>query len=305
MIPRRSRRPAPVAAPVLALLACLACLACTGPRSVWLSPEAVPKGEFRAGGGVDANLPTQTSEALFGGLESGIEHLYKRASGDTARVPITADSLNELTRALLAYSLDPLGLHPSLFLRYGLWHRLDMGYRFAGGVHALDARVQFLGPTDGRPGWRGSVGAQYSSQDYELPSLFGKLQKLLRYEFKRKDILVPVVFGKPLGADGRYGSFGLGGVYNAAFIEYGSEILRLVEKVDGGAERPFEDLHGERSIHSFGGFANARLGYRWIYALGSLAVYRQDYGSFPLFGGEETHLAGWTFAPTLGFEVRF
>lgn len=116
---------------------------------------------------------------------------------------------------------------------------------------------------------------------------------------------MPLVFGKPLGADGRYGSFGLGGAYNAALIEYDSEILRLVEKVDENTVRPFENLRGERTIHSFGGFANARVGYRWLYALASLAIYNQDYGTFPLFGGEEAELAGWTFAPALGFEIRF
>ena len=106
-------------APAVALA--FACLACTGPRSIWLSPEATPKGDFRVGGGMDVNLPTETSEALFGGLESGVEHLYDRAAGsDTAKVPITADSLNDMTRALIAYSIDPLGLHPSLFVRYGL-----------------------------------------------------------------------------------------------------------------------------------------------------------------------------------------
>lgn len=271
-----------------------------------LSPEATPKGDFRVGGTYDVNLPTQTSKALYSGLEGGIEHLYNRAFGsDTAKVPVTADSLNDLTRALIAYSVDPLGMVPSLFLRYGLWHRLDVGYRYAGGVHALDARVQFLGPTDGGPGWRGSIGAQYSSQDYELPSLFGKLQKLLRYEFKRKDILVPVVFGKPFGADGRYGSFGIGGAYNAAMIEYDSQILQLVEKVDENTVRPFADLRGKRTVHSFGGFANTRLGYRRVYLLVSMAVYQQDYGTFPLFGGAETDLAGWTFAPSLGLEVKF
>lgn len=177
------------------------------------------------------------------------------------------------------------------------------------------ARVQFLGPGDGAPaggapggeasGWRGSIGVQYSSQDYELPSLFGKLQDLLRFEFKRKDILVPVVFGKPLGADGRFGSFGIGAAYNAALIEYDSEILRLVEKVDANTVRHFRDLRGERTLHSFGAFANARLGYRRVHALPSLAVYHQDYGTFPLFGGGETKLAGWTFAPSLGLEVGF
>jgi hypothetical protein len=296
--------------PLAALGAFLWAAGCAGPRAVLHSPEATPKGQWRVGGTLDVNLPTQTSRSMYGGLREGIDLLHERAKGADSAA-ITADSLNDLAEALVAYSLDPIGAQPGLHVRYGLLPRLDAGYRYAGGVHVFDARAQFLGPAaggeDGKadPGWRGSVAVQYSGQDYSLPAPLDKLQSLLRYEFKRKDILVPLIFGRPLGPRGDLGEFGLGAAYNLSLIEYDSEILKLVEKVDGGLTRPFENLRGERAIHAFGGFANARLGYRFVHLLAALAVYRQDYGTYGLFGGRRTTLRGWTVHPSGGLEFRF
>lgn len=307
---------APAASPLAsmasaALIALIALIVagCAGPRAVLHSPEATPKGKWRVGGTMDVNLPTQTSRSMFGGLRDGIDLLHDRAKGSDS-VAITADSLNDLAEALVAYSLDPIGAQPGLHVRYGLLPRVDAGYRYAGGVHVFDARAQFLGPAGGEggkaaPGWRGSVAVQYSGQDYTLPAPLDKLQSLLRYEFKRKDILVPLIFGRPFGPRGDLGEFGLGAAYNLSLIEYDSEILKLVEKVDGGLTRPFANLRGERAIHAFGGFANARLGYRFVHLLASLAVYRQDYGTYELFGGRRTSLRGWTVQPSGGLEFRF
>jgi hypothetical protein len=284
--------------------------ACSGPRAVMHTPEAAPKGDWRLGGGMDINFPTQTSRALFSGLEGGIDLLYDQVKGsDTAKVAITADSLNDLARALVAYSLDPLGTQPTAFLRYGILDGVDAGYRFAGGAHVFDGRWQFMGPmagdSSGSSAWRGSLALQYCSQSYELPSLLGKLQSILRYEFKRKDIQVPLVFGKPLGRSGRFGDFGIGTVYNLSVIEYDSQILKLVERVDATTVRPFEDLRGDRTIHAYGVFANARLGYKHVFLYASLAAYSQDYGTYALFGGKKTRLEGWTWTPAYGLEARF
>src|SRR6185369_6595787 len=84
----------------LAILVALFAAACTAPRSVMLSPEATPKGKFRAGAEVGVNLPTQTADALYGGLESSAKTLWNRSRNDTAA--ITADSLNDLAKALMA-----------------------------------------------------------------------------------------------------------------------------------------------------------------------------------------------------------
>jgi hypothetical protein len=280
--------------------------ACTAPRSVMLSPEATPKGQFRAGAEVGFNLATQTTGALYDGLESSAKRLWNQSRGDT--VAITADSLNVFAKALMAYSLDPLTVPAGVQFRYGLWHRLDVGYRFVGGVHAFDLRYQWMGPEDAKlPGWRSSLDVQYSSQDYQLPSALGldKLQDLLQYEFTRKDILVPLIFGRPFGPEGRFGSVGMGMAYDLSFVEWDSQLLKIVEKVPGGGTRAFDPIRGKKTISAYGGFANLRLGYRYVFLVGSLSAYWQDYGSYRLFGGKTASLSGWTLAPAAGLEFRF
>lgn len=294
----------------LALAAALAGLsACTAPRSILNSPDALPEGDWQIGMGMDVNVPTSTVSALYGGLENGIGTLYgKTAGGDTAA--ITADSLNDFAKALVAYSLDPLATQYSAYVRYGLFDRVDAGYRWSGGAHALDARWQFLGPLAGDSageGWRGSVGLQFSTQSFELPSAFylDKLQSLLRYEFKRKDILIPLAFGKPFGKLGRYGSFTVGAAYDLGLIEYDSEIRQLVEKLDDGSTRAFAPLHGERKISAYGAFTSLRGGYRWVFLTAAFGVWYQDYGTYELFGGKKEDLSGLTFIPSFAIETRF
>jgi len=198
---------------------------------VMLSPEATPKGKFRVGAEVGVNVATQTSEALSDGLESSAKMLWNQSRNDT--VAITADSLNALTKALMAYSLDPLTVPLGVQIRYGLWHRLDVGYRYVGGVHAFDVRYQWLGPEEASlPGWRASLALQYCSQDYQLPSVAGldKLQDLLQYEFTRNDFLVPLIFGRPLGPEGKLGSFGFGLAYDLSMVEWDSQLLQWSRK---------------------------------------------------------------------------
>jgi hypothetical protein len=287
--------------------------ACTAPRSILHSPDALPKGGFEAGINWDGNVPSQTMDALYGGLVDGIGRLNDKVEGN-AETAIKADSLNALMKAMIAYSLDPLGMQPGIFVRYGFWPRFDGGYHRIGGANAYDLRWQFLGPlagdsasAGGAPPWRGSIGIQYSSQTFDLPSTLGldKLQKILFYEFSRKDLLVPLAFGKPFGEKGRYGGFSMGLAYNLTFVEYDSDIRKIVELLDDGSTRPFEALHGKKTISAYGGFANIRTGFRWVYLVGSLACYWQDYGTFTLFGGKQEDLAGLTFLPSLALEFRW
>ncbi len=293
----------------------LCTIGCTGPRSMLNSPEVTAKGHWRAGGNMDVNLPTQTADALEDGINHGINMLVGRLDGkDTAS--IAADSLNPLTRALVAYSLDPIGPQTGVFIRYGFLSRWDAGYRLAGAAHTFDVRYQFLGPVAAGPRdasandspseWQGSAGIQYSQQSYDLPSVVGldKLQELLQFEFKRKDIMVPVAFGKPWGKQGRYGGFGIGGMYNLSLISYGAGNKKLLERLPDGTTRAFKRVEGEKKISSYGGFANLRLGYKYVYLLGSANVYYQNYGKYELFGGQTTELKGWTFIPALGLEFR-
>ena len=146
-----------------------------------------------------------------------------------------------MVKAILAFSVDPLGSQPGIFVRYGFWPRFDGGYHRNGGANAFDLRWQFLGPAAADSGadasaWSGSIGAQYASQGFELPSTLGldKLQDIIGYEFSRKDILVPLIFGKGFGGGSRYGGFALGLAWNLAFIEYDTKVRKLVERLDNG-----------------------------------------------------------------------
>jgi len=285
--------------------------ACAAPRAVLNSAEVTPHKKLKTGGALEANLATETSKSLYGGLENGIEALYNQVKGSSDTVPITAKELNDYVRAILAYSLDPVGVGTDFYMQYGLLPRFDIGYHRVGGVNVFGAGWQFFGPTrsgktDIYPNrWSGSLSVQYSSQEYELPSVLGKLQSIFRYEFKRKDILVPVAFGKGLGQNSRYGNYGLGLVYNYTKVKYGSDLLKLVEKLDDGSTIPFEKLQGEKSISSYGGFFNVRLGYKHVFLISSFSTYWQDYGDFDIYGTEKISLGGWTFVPALGVELLF
>jgi hypothetical protein len=286
--------------------------ACTAPRSVLNSPEALAKGRWQAGVNVDVNLPTETSDRIYGGLEKGVDGLYERTANGAA-APITADSLNGYALALLAYSLDPLNAQTGVYIRYGFLSRLDGGYHYAGGPHAIEMRWQFLGPkaddsvAPGQSRWQGSVGAQYSWQSFQLPAVLGldKLQDMLSFELTRKNILIPVIFGKPFGPSGRYGSFGLGAAYNLSFVHYGSDVLKLVERKEDGTTADFAPLRGDKIIPSYGYFGSLRAGYRWVYLLASAAAYWQDYGRFDLFGDKSYRLRGWTYLSSCALEIRF
>jgi hypothetical protein len=282
---------------------------CSAPRSVGLDAVATPKGHFAIGGETGFTAPTQTVRSLYGTLEDQVQDL---ANDQNDTVAISATELNQMVEALFAYSLDPMGARTEVWLRYGIGYDLDAGYRFASGAHAFDVRWQFLSPPQDTTkkasikGWNGSLALQYCGQSYDLPSVafLDKLQSILRYEFKRKDLLVPLIFGKTMGENGRLGSYNLGLVYNHTWITYGSEILNLVEKLDENTVRPFKDLNGEASIPSYGAFTNVRLGWSRVFLVGALAVYYQNYGKFELFGEETVELKGWTILPSLGLELK-
>src|SRR3954471_9599780 len=74
--------------------------ACTAPRSVLNSPEALAKGRWQAGMNLDVNIPTETSDKLYGSMEKGLSSLYDRTTRDGS-APITADSLNGYALALI------------------------------------------------------------------------------------------------------------------------------------------------------------------------------------------------------------
>jgi hypothetical protein len=277
---------------------------CSAPRNIMYSGKVTPKGHFAAGGNMGYNIGTAAMDAIFGTLEDKVHEI---TGGDTIRFNST---FNSATKAMTAFALDPLGLNSDFYLRYGVIKRIDLGYSRNSGVNVFDLRCQFLGSTGSRknPGpekFNGSAGIQYSGQEYELPSFLGTLQSKLKYQLKRKDLLFPVAFSYSLGPEEKYGALGFGALYGLTWVTYDYEPNLVYELVSGLYQPITQVPRGENRYSSYGLFVNAKLGYRYVYGIASVAFYYQDFGTYNLFKDEKVSLKGASIVPSLGLQVAF
>ncbi|MFC6996768.1 hypothetical protein [Rufibacter roseus] len=287
------------------VLMCLVGLAsCTAPRSVIHSGRVTPHGQFKVGANFGGNVATEPISQLKDITESAVEALANRDS------VYYNEQVKVATKAAIAYSLDPVGPTLDFYVRYGLLPRVDVGYKYASGVHVLDAMYQFMGPTAGESNspsgsWYGSVGVQYAGQNSDiLDKLFlTKLTPVLEFTAKRKDVLVPLVFSKSFGADEEIGNISFGVAYNRTFLEYGLEPGKLYRKVGGGDAIKLEGLTRKNSFGSYGVFINAKIGTRRIYLLPALSMYYQNYGTYDLLENEQYSFSGVTLVPSLGVQI--
>ncbi len=153
----------------------------------------------------------------------------------------------------------------------------------------------------------GSIGVQYSWQKYDLPKWTGMnfLQEFLGLDFRRKDILVPLVFSYSFGPEEKYGAISAGFVYSHSFIHYSIEpTKKFFSYADSaGVKIPKEintSVNKKINFPAFGGFFNVKAGVEYVYAILGLSVYYQKYGTFDLIGGSIAEFKGTTFVPTIG-----
>ena len=289
---------------VLVLIVTMA--GCTAPRAVINSGKVTAPGKFKAGVNFGGNIATEPIGQLDDITKAAVDAIVKK---DTV---FYDDEIEAATQALLAYSLDPIGPTFDFYLRYGLVERVDIGYKYASGVHVFDAQYQFMGPTGtpANPGgderWYGSVGLQYAGQSSDwVDRLFlDKLQPLLQFSAKRKDVTVPLIFSRSFGVEEEKGSIAFGAVYNHTFIRYGFEPSRLFKKY-GGENLELDGLMNKNNYSSYGIFVNAKLGYKGIYLLPALTMYYQNYGSYTLLNDRVYSFSGMTFIPSLGLQANF
>ncbi|WP_161947727.1 hypothetical protein [Rufibacter ruber] len=277
---------------------------CTAPRSVIHSGKVTPHGQFKIGANFGGNVATEPISQLKDITEAVVKDLANRDS------VYYNEQIKAATKGAIAYSLDPVGPTFDFYVRYGVLPRVDVGYKYASGVHVLDAMYQFLGPvgTPQNPGqgrWYGSVGLQYAGQSNDLlDKLFlSDLFPILEFTAQRKDLLVPLVFSRSFGTEEEYGNISFGLAYNHTFIEYGLQPGRLYEKVGGGKAVQLEGLTRKNSFGSYGLFVNAKIGARRVYLLPALAVYYQNYGTYELLEGETHSFSGVTLVPSLGLQI--
>jgi len=284
----------------LPILAILFIFGCSAPRNIMESGKVTSHGRFKGGVAYSVNFPTQFAKSIFNLVENNVDRYI---STDSVFADAIFDQVNE---AIYSYSLDPLKVGLDFSIRYGIHPKFDMGYKYSSGTSVFDTRYQFLAPKeqDSLSNFKlyGSIGIQYSQNKFELPSAFklDKLQSYLGYSYKRKDVVVPLIFSLSFGKDEKYGCFSYGLVYNFVALEYSylpKNIYTLNKaSIQGRTEKS--------NYSSFGLFTNIKGGYRFAYLLFSLTCYYQKYGTFELLSGKNIDFSGFTFVPSVGLQLQ-
>jgi hypothetical protein len=279
---------------------------CTASRTIINSGKVTTKGDIKIGVNQSANIPTQTISATGGVLVSAVQAAMNM---DSIKYD---EQVDKFSKAVLAYSLDPLSTSFDFYIRYGLLKRVDVGYKFFFGTHVFDAAYQFMGSTGtiknpGENGLCGSIGIQFASQSSDLPNklFLNYLEGLLEFKASRKDIMIPLIFSLPIGKEEEYGHFAFGAVYNHSFVEYGFQPTKIFMQYAGNYTNvQLPSVNEKKNFPSFGAFINGKLGYRYVYLLGSMSVFYQNYGNYAIPGGKTIKLSGLTFIPNIGLQVH-
>ena len=98
----------PVGAAVLFLASC------TAPRTVYHSGKVTPRGQVRVGVDVTGNIPSATTSAILDNIDGLITTL---ASLDSIKFENNQEALNNVSKSVLAYTLDPIGAGYDLHLQ--------------------------------------------------------------------------------------------------------------------------------------------------------------------------------------------
>ncbi len=261
------------------------------------SARVTPKGGFSVGATYMVSIPQQTLTTLTDQVEYWSDN-YSSSDSITMN-----DAFNQVNRALLSYSIDPVANGPQFYLRYGLLPRTEISYLRSGKSNQIQVQYQFIGPEAGKDApeerWYASAGLQYSSTGFRLPKFFGFVQSHLNYSFKRRDLLLPLTASYSFGPDERYGSVSFGLVYGHHFVRY-SMIPNQVFDENG---LPAEAVSYRTDYNSWAFFTNVKFGYKYLYIIPSLSVYSQDYGSYRLLTGS-AEFRGVTVVPAVSVELN-
>lgn len=287
------------------LIGSFAISSCTPPRAIYNSGKVTPSQQCKVGADFSANLTSHFAKNLYKNVES------------IATPLITKDSLSldeqiiYLNKTALAYAIDPFGAGYGFYARYGVAPHFDLGYKFTSGTHVIDGMYQFMGSTgsveEPKEGMvHGSIGAQYSFRNYDLPSWSGldKAQSILDFNLKRKDLLVPLIFSLAIGPEETYGSVSWGIVYTHTYLNYGFENQRIYDTLNSMAPQIVGAIHAKQDFAAWGTFMNLKLGYKFIYIIPAFALYYQNYGSYKLIDGTDATFKGISFVPSLGFQLN-
>lgn len=277
--------------------------ACSPPKSVINSGKVVTKNQVRFGTHYSVNVSTSPiTESI-----EGVKEFKNIADKDTFHWD---KGLEHLNAAAIAYCLDPIGYKADFYLRYGIGFNTDIGYRYSGKAHTIDARYQFLGSNStyqysDYKGMYGSIGVQYGWQNYGFgDKKFDQLKRVFNLNMSRKDIAVPLIFSKSFGPEEKFGAISFGVIYTHSFIKYNVDPVNVYLRDNEGVQRMLAPLNAKNNYGSYGSFIHIKAGYKFIYFNAGISTYYQKYGTYPLLGGGEVQLKGWTFVPSYGIQFN-
>ena len=285
------------------LIIAITSASCSAPRSMLNSGKVASKNQAKCGRNYTFNISSAPIEQSV----KGTYDLYNDfATKDTVQYN---QQISDINANFIAYCLDPIGYSTETFFRYGLGHRLDVGFKNSGGGNAFDVMYQFLGSNESfanstKEGMYGSIGLQYSWEKYSLLNIkmFDKIQRLFGMEMWRKDLTVPLVFSKSFGPEERVGCFSFGVVYSHSFVKYNISTKDIYYASSNANIPPklLEPISASRNFGAYGSFLNVKIGSKFIYFNFSLAAYYQNYGNYPLLGGGSVSLEGISIVPSYG-----
>ena len=278
---------------------------CSAPRSILHTGRVTQHKTFRAGADYSFNFSTAPVGAAYKSVKTITKNLINKDS------IILDEQILNLSKTAVSYVLDPIASGYDINLRYGVLPKTDIGYKYSSGCHVFDLRYQFMGNSNyteaiDKKSLCGSIGLQYSTQNFELPSLFGlvDLQKILGLNVERKDFLIPLAFSTDFGNTEKIGSFAFGAAYNLSFIHYSFNPEKIYQYDNSNILIHLPIIDEKKVYHSAGLFVNCKVGYKFIYFIPSLSMYYQNYGTYKLLGGT-AQIKGLTIIPSLGLQFNF
>lgn len=285
----------------------LALAACNVPRAVLNSGKVVPKNQVR--GGINYTYNVATSP-IYQTANGAFNLITDYTDKDTV---ILNENIDRVNKALLAYCLDPVTFNTEYYLRFGLGHRMDLGYRNSGNAHAVDMMYQFLGSNESFQnsdyrGMYGSVGLQYAWHEFQFINnrLFKQMEKMFGFNLSRRDFTIPIIFSKSWGPEERVGCISFGVTYTHSFIKYKVQPkgITYVQDVPGVPPVLLSPIEGKMDYSSYGTFMNLKIGYRYVFFNLSLNLFYQKFGRYTMLSGRPAILEGFSFVPSYGIQFN-
>jgi hypothetical protein len=90
-------------------------------------------------------------------------------------------------------------------------------------------------------------------------------------------------------------------VYAHTFVRYGFESRKIYVPQTNNL---LAGLNQRQNFGSFGGFINAKIGFRYAYVIPAVSLFYQNYGTYQLLNNRTATLKGVTVVPSIGLQFR-